>query len=119
MAETKTRSKKNNELTDNVQNNETKENISTVIENEINKTIENSSKELQDNVAIIKAQEEDLMKKIEENPEKIQEIVEKEIKNVDESIKKVTEKIENMSENIKNKKVFFTTNNWNGWGYGS
>ena len=56
MAETKTRSKKNNELTDNVQNNETKENISTVIENEINKTIEKSSKELQDNVAMIKAQ---------------------------------------------------------------
>lgn len=93
--------------------------MSQKIEEEVVKKIEEVSSEVTENIADIKTREENLLKQIENNPQAAQKIVEDEIKHVDEMMKKFDTKIQTLTEEVKNNKVFFTTESWNGWGYGN
>lgn len=95
---------------------ENKINIET-FEGEVSKVIDEVTKNTNEKISNLKMDEQEILKKIEENPGKTQEIVEKEIKRVENIIKEVNKEIETLNKEIKNNKVFTTTTKWNGWGY--
>ena len=93
------------------------ETITEALENEIAKQIEEVSEQVAEEVAEVKAQETELMTKIDENPESAKEIIENEVERVDEALNALNEKIEKISDEMNKNKVIFTTTTWNGWGY--
>ena len=61
----------------------------------------------------IKEQEAEVLAKIERNPQGAETLIQEEFNRIDKEIERVQKNIE---ETLNNK--VFTTNTWNGWGYG-
>ena len=93
------------------------EGIAKEVEEQLNEKIENTINEIGKEISDVKAQEQVLMDKINENTENTKEILQNELERLDEVISKVDEKIENIENNLKKYNVF-VSNSWNGWGYG-
>lgn len=89
------------------------------IENEVVKKVEEVTSQVTTEINDIKAREEKILKEIETNPAAAQQILEKEIAQVDDLIKGFETKVEKLTNEVKKNKVVFTTNSWNGWGYGN
>lgn len=92
-------------------------NLVNELETEITKQIEKVSENVAEQVAEVKAQEADIMAKIEANPNEAKVLIEEEVERVDEALNNLTEKIEKLADGINKNKVVFTTTTWNGWGY--
>lgn len=88
------------------------------IKNKVNDKVEEVMTNLSAEVAEIKAQEQELMQKIEENPEKTAELIKNELERLDDVIANVDETIQKLEKEVNNKRVFITSDKWNGWGYG-
>ena len=84
------------------------EEVQKGVEEKIN-TIAN---ELNNKMKQVKQQEEDFMKKIDNNPNDVAQLAQEELNKVEQQIKNVQQEIKSKTSN----NIYFT-NTWNGWGF--
>ena len=105
------------ELTNGINQPETQEEIlkGSILE-EVQKGVEEKintiANELNNKMKQVKQQEEDFMKKIDNNPNDVAQLAQEELNKVEQQIKNVQQEIKSKTSN----NISFT-NTWNGWGF--